>query len=315
MHFSCDRTAILAVALGCMLGAFSVFAQNASEEKTWEQGLITWRAEHAAELQKPDGWLSFTGLEWLQPGENSFGSVPDNRIRIHGSPAHLGILVLNANKTVELRPPAGGFDARFLVGGIPAAARVIPADPDNDKNAPHFTIGTLHMYVIHRADRFALRIKDSKAPELIGFHGLKWFAPNAKFRVTAKWTPYNPPKTITLATSLAGISYDQPVPGIAEFTLDGKTYGLEPVIEDPAAAQLFFVLRDATSATATYQACRFLYTGFPNHGVDKSGTLELDFNRLENPPCAYTPYATCPLPPQQNRLLITIPAGEQRYHD
>jgi uncharacterized protein (DUF1684 family) len=117
-----------------------------------------------------------------------------------------------------------------------------------------------------------------------------------------------------LATSLAGISYDQPVPGIAEFMLDGKEYGLEPVIEEPGVAQLFFVLRDATSGSSTYPACRFLYTGFPDHGVDKSGTLVLDFNRLENPPCAYTPFATCPLPPPQNRLKIAIPAGEKRYH-
>jgi uncharacterized protein (DUF1684 family) len=90
---------------------------------------------------------------------------------------------------------------------------------------------------------------------------------------------------------------------------------LEPVLEDPAATQLFFILRDTTSATTTYKACRFLYTVLPTHGVDRAGELWLDLNRLENPPCAYTPFATCPLPPPQNRLAIALPVGEKRYHD
>jgi uncharacterized protein len=215
---------------------------------------------------------------------------------------------------VQLRPPAEGFAPDFLVAGAAATARPIQVDRDEDKNAPHLTIGTLNMYVIRRADRFALRIKDSSAAALTGFRGLTWYAPDAKYRVTARWTPYTPVKSITLAT-LAGTSYEQPVPGVAEFILDGKTYRLEPVLEDPADAQLFFVLRDATSATQTYPACRFLYTGFPDHGIGRPGRLVLDFNRLENPPCAYTPFSTCPLPPAQNRLPVRIPAGEQRYND
>ncbi|GAC1620879.1 MAG: hypothetical protein NVS9B13_11690 [Candidatus Acidiferrum sp.] len=216
---------------------------------------------------------------------------------------------------MQLRPPQEGFPPGFLVGGAAAVSRVIAVDQDSDKKAPLLTIEALTMYVIRRADRFGLRIKNSKAPALIHFRGPKWFAPSIKFSVTAKWTPYNPPKSITLATLIAGISYEQPVRGVAEFVLDGKTYRLEPVLEDPAAAELFFVLRDATSASSTYPACRFLYTGFPSNGMKKPGTLALDFNRLENPPCAYTTFATCPLPPPPNRLPIAITAGERRYHD
>jgi uncharacterized protein (DUF1684 family) len=126
--------------------------------------------------------------------------------------------------------------------------------------------------------------------------------------------PYSPAKTITLAT-LVGTSYDQPVPGAAEFTLAGKTFRVEPVLEDPAVAKLFFILRDTTSSSTTYPACRFLYTGFPTNGLEKSGELVLDFNRLENPPCAYTAFSTCPLPPLGNRLPIALPVGEKRYHD
>jgi uncharacterized protein (DUF1684 family) len=170
------------------------------------------------------------------------------------------------------------------------------------------------MYVIRREARFALRIKDSHSAAITGFHELKWFPPDAVYQVTAKWIPYTPPRTISLAT-LVGTSYNQPVPGTAEFTLAGKIYRLEPVLEDPAVAKLFFILRDTTSSTTTYAACRFLYTGFPTNGLDKPGELVLDFNRLENPPCAYTPFSTCPLPPAGNRLPIPLPVGEQRYHE
>jgi uncharacterized protein (DUF1684 family) len=315
MRLGCGRVAICAGMFLALIGSLAVPERITGEGKHWRGELTVWREKHATELRKPDGWLSLVGLAWLQPGENSFGSAEDNKIRIQGVPAHLGILVLNADKTVELRAPAEGFDAHLLLGGVPATPRTIPVDPDSDKNAPHFTIGTVNTYVIRRADRFALRIKDSNSPARTGFHGLKWYAPRAKFDVNAKWVPYEPEKTVTLATSLPGISYGQPVPGAAEFILDGKTYRLEPVLEDPAEAQLFFVLRDATSSSTTYPACRFLYTGFPSQGLAKAGTLELDFNKLENPPCAYTPYATCPLPPPQNRLAIAIPVGEQRYHE
>jgi len=280
----------------------------------WEQEVNSWREQHAVELQKPDGWLALAALEWLEPGDNSVGSAKDNKIHLSSSgPAHLGVLRLE-NETVSLNPPDGGFPAGFLIDGKPVQMQKLHTDPDHDKNNPRLTIGTLNMYVIHRGERFALRIKDGKSAALTGFHGLKWYAPKQEYRVAARWIPYSPQKTFTIAT-LIGTSYPAQVPGSAEFALKGKTYRLDPILEDPAVAKLFFVLRDTTSSSTTYGACRFLYTGFPDHGLDKAGELVLDFNRLENPPCAYTPYATCPLPPRQNRLPIPLPVGEQRYHE
>ena len=291
MLFRSSRVKATVVLVGCLLPVFLVFAQNAS----WEKDLAAWRAEHKADLLKPDGWLSLAGLEWLQPGDNSVGSASDNRIRLAAAPAHLGILHLEG-ETVTLNPPPGGFPQEFLVAGAPAKQQALRAEANNDKVSPHLTIGTLNMYVIRREARFALRIKDSHSAAITGFHELKWYPPDAAYQVTAKWIPYTPPKTISLAT-LIGTSYNQPVPGSTEFTLAGKTFRLEPVLEDPAVAKLFFILRDTTSSTTTYAACRFLYTGFPTNGLDKPGDLVLDFNRLENPPCAYTPFSTCPLPP------------------
>jgi uncharacterized protein (DUF1684 family) len=280
----------------------------------WEQEISSWRSQHAVELQKPDGWLALAGLEWLEAGDNSVGSAKDNKIHLPaGSPGHLGVLRLDG-ETVALNPPEGGFPAGFLIDGKPVQRQPLHTDPDHDKNNPRLTIGTLNMYVIHRGERFALRIKDAESAALTGFHELKWYTPNQAYRVTAQWIPYSPQKTFTIAT-LIGTSYPAQVPGSAEFTLNGTTYRLDPILEDPAVSKLFFVLRDTTSNSTTYGACRFLYTGFPDHGLDKPGELVLDFNRLENPPCAYTPYATCPLPPKQNRLPIPLPVGEQRYHE
>jgi uncharacterized protein (DUF1684 family) len=306
----CPAAVFTPFAFACLL----LLAPNLSAQQTqWQNETNTWRARHATELQKPDGWLSLTALEWLDPGDTTLGSAPDNKIHLPpGGPDHAGVLHLEGS-TVTLNPPPSGFPAGLLIDGQPARVQQLHTDADSDKHNPRITIGALNFYVVNRGDRFALRIKDANSEALTHFHPLNWYPLDESYRVTARWIPYHPQKTITLAR-LAGSSYQQPVPGAAEFTLHGKTYQLEPVLEDPAVAKLFFILRDTTSAATTYAACRFLYTGFPDHGLDQPGELFLDFNRLENPPCAYTPYSTCPLPPPQNRLAIDLPVGELRYH-
>ena len=278
-----------------------------------EKDELAWRVQHVADLQKPDGWLSLIALEWLEPGEIPVGSAPDSKIHLPPSaPAHLAILRFE-NNSVALLAPKEGFPPGVMVDGVSAKEQVLRADPDKDKLNSRVTFGTINFYVIRRANDFAVRVKDSKSPALLEFHALEWYVPDPAYRVTAKWTPYVPAKNITLAR-LVGKSYSLPVPGVAEFTLKGKTFRLEPVLEDPNNPKLFFILRDTTSTGTTYPACRFLYTGFPDHGLDQPGELVLDFNHLENPPCAYTQYATCPLPPAGNRLPIALPVGEQRYH-
>lgn len=301
------RLGVILCALLCCVPA------GRAQDSGWEKEEQAWRAQHAADLQKPDGWLSLIGLEWLAAGETSVGSAPDSKIRLpESAPAHLAVLKLE-NGTVSLLPPQGGFPSGLNVDGNAAKEQNLRTDPDHDKFDSRLTYGTLNFYAIRRGDRFALRIKDAKSPSILGFHGLKWYAPDPNYRVTAKWVPYTPAKTVSLIT-LVGSSYDQAVPGYAEFLLQGKTYRLEPVMEDPQSTRLFFIMKDTTSAETTYPACRFLYTPLPDHGVDHAGELVLDFNHMENPPCAYTPYATCPLPPAGNRLRIALPVGEQRYH-
>ncbi|QNI31516.1 DUF1684 domain-containing protein [Alloacidobacterium dinghuense] len=290
-----------------VLAAFAIaaLATAATIDAHWKDGLEQWRNQRAKHLSAPDGWLTLVGLEWLQPGKNSFGSAADNRIRLNAQVAdHLGVLELKGNEVY-----LSSLAASLQLNGAPARAARIETD---DPNPTVMKAGTLTLLVIHRGDRYALRIKDSQAPTRVNFRGLHWYEPDPRYRIEAKWTPFTPPHDESIPTMI-GTTLKLPVPGIAEFTLDGKAFRLEPVIEEPGDKQLFFILRDTTSKTTTYGAARFLYTDFPDNGLDKPGHLILDFNRLQNPPCAYTPYATCPLPPPQNKLVVALPVGEQRY--
>jgi uncharacterized protein (DUF1684 family) len=269
----------------------------------------SWRADRAKRLSAPDGWLTLVGLEWLKPGKNTVGLAADNQIRLKGhAPEHLGVIDVEGSQ-LRLLAPDGGFSKFLFVDGQPAHEG--PLQPDDVKPSVLST-ENLTLVVLHRGDRFALRIKDSESATRTGFRGLHWYPAEAKYRLTAKWIPFLPAHTEKIPT-IIGTTLDMPAPGLAEFTLDGKTIQIEPVLEDPHAKELFFIIRDATSHTTTYESARFLYADFPDHGLDQPGSITLDFNRLQNPPCAYTPYATCPLPPYINRLAISIPAGEQRY--
>jgi uncharacterized protein len=306
------RVFFFAAVLAITILLSGLLSAGSPDQSSWQSDLVAWREKRAASLQAPEGWLSLIGLDWLQEGDNSFGAGADNRIHVNAKvPAQVGVVRLEKG-SLRLLPPATGFPKDFLVDGHPAQEQALLAD-DSD-NPSKLTVGTITIIVINRDGRFALRIKDPQAPTRVGFHGLKWYAPNPAYRVKAKWIPYNPPKTLDIPTIL-GTTTHLPAPGAAEFTIDGQTVRLEPVLEDPKSTDLFFILRDATSKTTTYGAGRFLYTGLPDHGVTQPGELELDFNRLFNPPCSFTAYATCPLPPPQNRLSVAIPAGEQRYHD
>jgi uncharacterized protein (DUF1684 family) len=285
---------------------------GADDSSAWKSDLQAWRAKRAASLQAPEGWLSLIALGWLKEGDNTFGSADDSRIQIAAkAPAHIAVVRLE-KRAVHLLPPAGGFPKDLMVDGQPAKEQVLLAD-DAEKPSK-LTLGTLTVIVIHRDDQFGLRVKDLDAPTRVDFHGLHWYEPNAAYRIHARWIPYNPPKVLDIPTVL-GTTTHMPAPGAVEFTIDGKVVRLDPVLEDPKSTDLFFILRDATSKTTTYGAGRFLYTELPDHGVNQPGEVWLDFNRLVNPPCAFTAYATCPLPPPQNRLGVPIPAGEQRYHD
>ena len=309
-----NRKFLTAIAFVLMAMLSHSFAQDddPSDIAPWQRETQLWRAQRAASLKAPEGWLSLIALGWLKEGDNSFGSADDSRVQIAGkAPAHIAVVRLEKNSLRLVAPPEG-FPKDLRVDGQPAKDQALFAD-DADKPSK-LTIGTLTVIVIHRDDRFALRVKDLNAPARVGFHRLRWYSPSPDYRVKARWIPYNPPKMLDIPTVL-GTTTHLPAPGVVEFKLDGQVLRLEPVLEDPKSTELFFIMRDTTSKTTTYGSGRFLYTELPDHGVSQPGELWLDFNKLVNPPCAFTAYATCPLPPVQNRLSVAIPAGEQRYHD
>ena len=301
-------------ALGSLvLGAEPALAQaakpNAGELTYWQQGVTVWRGAREKEISGPGGWLSLAGLEWLKPGINTVGSGTDNQIRLKGpAPEHVGMLTVNAG-IVQLLAPAGGFPAEMTVDGKPAREGSLVVD---DANPSTVAWHGLSLVVLKRGDRFVLRIKDADSPARAAFHGLNWYPEDARYVLTARWIPFKPAQVEEIPTVI-GTTLKMTAPGLAVFLIDGKVLHLEPVLEDPAGKTLFFILRDETSKTTTYGGGRFLHTGLPDHGLDQPGSLTLDFNRLENTPCAYTDYATCPLPPEENRLDVALEAGERRY--
>lgn len=313
------------LALGVALAALAllpgapIFAQDAvpsekagapaDPDALWLQNLAAWRAAREQGIAAPTGWLTLIGMEWLKPGINSVGTAADCAIRLRAvGPEHMGLLTVNG-KTVQLLAPAGGFPADLLVDGAPAregGLDISAAKP------PIIAWHGLKLTVLARGDRFALSVKDSDAAARTSFHGLNWYPPDVNYLVAAKWIPFTPARILKIPTVL-GTTIDLPSLGIAEFKLGNATLRLQPVLEDPSSQILFFLMRDSTSRTSTYETARYLHTGLPDHGLDQPGTLILDLNRLENPPCAYSIYATCPLPPEQNRLAVAIEAGEKRY--
>jgi uncharacterized protein len=280
----------------------------------WLKELADWRAARERLVDAPDGWLSLVGMTWLNPGANSVGAADDNQIRVTDKvPDHIGVLTVSGKSpgaaTVLLQAPKGGFPAGLMVDGKPATEGPLAVDSDSP---PLITWHGLTMVALSRGGRYLLSIKDADSSLRTNFHGLRWYPPDPRFRVTAAWTPYNPPRMVKIPTVL-GNTLDFPSPGFVEFVLDGQPINLEPVTEPGHEDTLFFILTDVTSQITTYKTARYLHTGPPDHGFAQPGQLTLDFNRLENPPCAYTTYASCPLPPDQNQLPVAIEAGERLY--
>ena len=274
------------------------------DSAAWEQDVMKWRHDRLARLQKEDGWLTLVGLFWLKDGPNTFGSGPGNSIVMPApAPANCGTLTLQ-NGVVTLTPDAG---AGLSIGGKPVAAPV-PLIDDTKPNGPTVVqTGSIRFNIVLRSGRYGIRVKDAQAPARVNFKGLDYFPPNPKWRIEARFEPYNPPKKVSIPNVL-GQATDEVAPGALVFDVDGREYRIDPILEQ-GETDLFIIFKDQTSRDSTYQAGRFLYAKPP--GPD--GKTIVDFNKAYNPPCTFSPYATCPLPPPQNRLPFRIEAGEKRY--
>lgn len=261
-----------------------------------------WREQRVERLTSPDGWLSLVGLEWLKPGVNTIGSAKDNDIVIAKAPAHLGRVEWKGEKvTITLAADSGAM--------IDGKAEVQTDMLDDAQPAPTVvSFDTLSFYLIDRAGgKKGLRIKDSEAKTRSGFLGIDYFPIDPSWRIEAKWVAFDPPHMLEVPNVIGTID-KMPVPGKAVFEHGGKTFELLPVLESDDADELFFIIADKTSGKETYGAARFIYSDLP-----KDGKVVIDFNQAYNPPCAFTPFATCPLAPPENRLGVEVRAGEKKY--
>jgi uncharacterized protein (DUF1684 family) len=276
---------------------------SAAVDEGFQKAEQKWRDGRVERLTSPSGWLTLVGLDWLQSGENVFGSDPDCAVPLPAgkAPKRAGVLILE-DGAVRIKPEPG---AGLLIDGKPAVASIL-AD-DTAEKTDVVTLGDLSFYVIKRGDRVGVRVKDSQSPAREQFKGLEYYPADPRWRVTGTFTPYAAPKKVPIPTVL-GTTETMEAPGVVTFTVDGKALTLEPVVEDPADRKLFFIFKDATSAKETYGGGRFLYADMP-----EDGKVVVDFNQAYNPPCAFTPYATCPLPPKQNWLPIRVEAGEKTF--
>lgn len=260
-----------------------------------------WKSKRLANLKGEEGWLSLVGLHWLKEGENKVGSDPSSEVLLPEgkSPRVAGSIFLSGGATrIEARPDSG-----ITSEGKPVTS--LDLQPDTSGKPTVLKLGTLTFHVIKRGERLGVRVKDSASPERTNFRGLEYFPTDERWRVEARFEPHNPPKSIPIMNVL-GMEEDTPSPGSLVFDLNGQTYRLDALTEE-GEPQFFVIFADQTSGKETYGAGRYLYAGPP----DSQGRLLIDFNEAYSPPCAFTKYATCPLPPEQNKLPLRVEAGEK----
>lgn len=261
-----------------------------------------WHADRVERLKGPSGWLNVAGLFWLKNGINSFGTSPENDIVF---PEKLGAtkagFFLLENETVK----------QSVLPGVPVTSKgqpvqeVLAFHPDSTRQ-PIMESGPLRWFVIRRDTKYGVRLRDLESEALQEFHGIDRFPVDAAWRVTARWEA-TPGRTVPI-TNILGQTTPQDAPGVLVFNLNDRTFRLD-ALDEGVENELFIIFGDATNTKETYGAGRYLYVPKPND----QGEVVIDFNKAENPPCAFTDFATCPLPPIQNVMDTEVRAGEKDY--
>jgi uncharacterized protein (DUF1684 family) len=271
------------------------------DPNAYARELEQWRAQRLAELKSDTGWLTLSGLFWLKEGRNSVGQGQENDIIVPPDkmPLHLGAFVLTNGEVIFETPIADNF----YVNDQPISAVVMKSDADDKPTV--MTLRSFTFQLIKRGDKLGVRIKDRNSPQRSNFSGLEYFPTDLNWRLDARFEPYNPPKPMPI-TNVLGMESSESSPGAVKFEVDGKEYRIDAITEK-GERHLFMIISDKTSGKDTYPAGRYLYVDPP----DAFGRMVIDFNKAFSPPCAFTKFATCPLPPRQNRLPFAIEAGEK----
>jgi uncharacterized protein (DUF1684 family) len=264
---------------------------------------LAWQRKRTESIGGTNGWATLVGLHWLAEGVNTAGAAPGHDVvfPVGRAPAEVGRFV-RRGKSVEFFAASG---VPVQLAGRPTMAAALHGDENGEPSV--LSVGGLRIFVVIRGERVGLRVKDAEAPTRRHFRGLDWFPYDPAQRVVAKFVPYRPAKRQAML-DVTGAATEEVCPGALVFTLAGQELRLD-ALEDREAGDLFLLFRDATSGKATYGSGRYLHTPLP----DSAGNVVLDFNFAYNPPCAFTGFATCQLPPRQNWLPVEIRAGEKRY--
>jgi uncharacterized protein (DUF1684 family) len=296
------KTAALAAASFAGVQLMSAHVEtSAPRGAEYTKQIEDWHAQRLERLKAPNGWLSLIGLHWLKDGKSSVGSAKGNDVVLAAGPAKLGVITLKGGKaTIEIDAKSGAT----VDGKSVKSAELLD---DSHEKPTTVAFGSASFYLIDRNGKKALRVKDSEAKTRKQFKGIDSFAIDSSWRVEAKFEEFKPAHTLDIPTVLGTVD-KMTVPGKVTFTREGRSYSLLPVLESADAKELWFIFADRTSGKETYGAARFLYADLP-----KDGKLAIDFNKAYNPPCAFTPYATCPLAPPENRLDLRVTAGEKKY--
>jgi uncharacterized protein len=294
-------------------GAFAQQAPDAGYQRSFEK----WKSDLVQD--RKENWIPLAGLFWLKPGQNTFGSdagnamvfprgapawagefdLWDGQVRVKLSP---GIRATIAGKSVVGEPFRGKMVRGRLPGGKADVGGIL-LQPDTSGQPTVIDLGSLRLHVIVRGVHIGIRVKDLESAAARKYEGASFYPINMAYRVTAKFVPAAKKQTV-MVPDVIGVVTPTPLTGEVVFSLGGKEYRLSDLGGD-ASKGLFFAFSDLTNKTATYPAGRFLHTG-----PVVNGAVVLDFNRAYNPPCSVTRFATCPLPPRENRLAVAIPAGE-----
>jgi uncharacterized protein (DUF1684 family) len=276
-------------------------AQRPAGFDEYVRAVEAWRAHLEADLRAGDGWLTLVGLHWLQEGANRVGNDPTAEVPLPRGSREVGTIYFTPG-TARFAPAPG---AEVRINGRPAHAQILRPQPGEYDTV---SSGGVTFFVIRRGEKYGVRVRDESSASRRAFTGLRWYPIREDYRVKARFVPHPKPASIMIANVL-GVVEPWPTPGKVVFTLAEREFTLHPVLDGPEAKELFFIFRDGTTGSDTYAGGRFLYAAMP-----ENGEVLLDFNKAHSPPCAFTAFATCPLPPKENALPIRVEAGELNPH-
>jgi len=272
-----------------------------TDEAAYVESIKEWQVQRLERLKDKNGWLSLVGLYWLEEGENSFGSDTTNDIVFpEKADAYSGILILE-DSLVTLRVAKG---VEVLVGD--SLVTEMELADDHLENTTRLQQGDLAWYIVKRGERYGIRLRDHKHPRLNELDHIPNYPIQTDYVVEATLEAFDTPRIMTVPTPVEGYTEDYECPGILKFRINGTDLELYPFTSRNV---YFLVIADETTGLDSYGAGRFMYTA-----SDSLGRIILDFNKAYNPPCAFSPFATCPMPPRENFLPIAIEAGEKSVH-